>query len=54
MKVFFMLLFWALLLWPILSWFTLYISGWKKWQKLFRRDVMNDTDVASAVGLKKF
>lgn len=54
MKVFFMLLFWALVLWPILSWFTFHVSGWSRWQKLFRREVTNDTDIAAAVGLKKF
>lgn len=54
MKVFLMLLFWALLLWPILSWITFYASGWYKWQKLYGREVTNDTDMAAAVGLKKF
>jgi len=54
MKVFLMLLFWALVLWPILSWVTFHVAGWSRWQKLFRREVTNDTDIASAVGLKKF
>ncbi|MBP7806348.1 hypothetical protein KA057_01565 [Candidatus Gracilibacteria bacterium] len=54
MKVFLMLFFWALVLWPIISWMSYHVAGWGKWQKLFRRDVTNDTDLATSVGLKKF
>jgi hypothetical protein len=54
MKVFLILIFFGLIIWPILSWITFYVSGWNKWQKLFRRVVTNDTDIASALGLKKF
>lgn len=54
MKVFFMLFFWALVLWPIITWMSYHVAGWSKWEKLFRREVTNDTDLATSVGLKKF
>jgi hypothetical protein len=54
MKVFLMILFWFVLLWPILTWISYHIAGWRKWELMFRRDVTNDTDVASSVSLKKF
>lgn len=54
MKVLFLLIAIVLVLWPIIMWSTYQIAGWKKWEKLFRRDVTNDTDVASSVSFKKF
>lgn len=54
MKVIFILIAIVLVLWPIIMWSTYQIAGWKKWEKLFRRDVTHDTDVASSVSFKKF
>lgn len=54
MKVIFLILFLALILWPIISWMSYHVVGWAKWEKLYKREVNNDNDVASSVGLKKF
>lgn len=54
MKVFILIALAALCLWPLISWATYHFSGWEKWEKLFRREVTNDNDIASSVSLKKF
>jgi len=53
-KVFLVLLFCAIIIWPIVTAMSYHVAGWKKWQKRYRRDVTNLTDMASSVGLKKF
>ena len=54
MKIIILIAVAALCLWPLISWATYHFSGWQKWEKLFRRDVTNDNDIASSVSLKKF
>jgi biopolymer transport protein ExbB/TolQ len=53
-KILFILITSALVMWPIITWSTYNIAGWKKWEKLYRREVTKDTDLVSSVSLKKF